>query len=127
MAAVKGVPGAELRHDLPGQGWDVSSLSRSPDGRMLASGHAEGTIQVWDLAEGREDCIFTSVNGRGRKLAWSPDGTILASSLSNRLWLWDARTWSTRGPVTVEQPSVASWSPDGAVLAVAGHTGVFTS
>ena len=124
MTEAEDASGVELRYDLPGQrSEDVKSLAWSPDGRMLAFGGSSGTIQVWDLAEGRENRVFTSGAGKGEKIAWSSEGTVFASWSGDQLLRWNVQTWSPVSSTTVDGVNCLSWSPDGAVLAVGGSPG----
>jgi WD40 repeat protein len=63
---------------LEGHEHDVTSLKFSPDGKFLASGDRSGVIHIWNL---ENQSILQSLQEDGvvRTLAWSPDGTRLAS------------------------------------------------
>jgi WD40 repeat protein len=41
-------------HTLAGHRADVGAVSWSLDGKLLATGSADGTAKVWDAANGRE-------------------------------------------------------------------------
>jgi dipeptidyl aminopeptidase/acylaminoacyl peptidase len=61
---------------------EVCSLAWSPDGRVLAAGCDENTIQLIDLAQ-RQHVHTYRVDVHSRRcveaLAWSPDGSLLAA------------------------------------------------
>src|SRR2546430_12663400 len=71
----------------------VFTVAWSPNGKYLALGGADGTVQVRAAATG--DVLFT-VHGHANSvwaLAWSPDGTHLASaSWDNTVRIWNATT-----------------------------------
>jgi RNA polymerase sigma factor (sigma-70 family) len=68
------------------------SMALSPDGRMLAAGHRDGTVQLWEVGSGRELRCFTGHRGEVWSLAFSADGLRLASGGTDRMALiWDVR------------------------------------
>lgn len=68
----------------------VTTAVFSPDGTKLASAHYDGTIAIWDVATGT---LMNSFNGDAavQSLAFSPDGSLLASGNSyqkNTIDIW---------------------------------------
>jgi len=65
----------------------VWALAFSPDGKRIASGGCDTTVQVWDEASGKTLCSFREHSGWVNGLAWSPDGTCVASGDDERVVL----------------------------------------
>jgi WD40 repeat protein len=66
------------------------SVAFSPDGRLLASGSADNTIKLWEVASGSEVRTLTGHTYLVWSVAFSPDGRLLASgSGDNTIKLWD--------------------------------------
>jgi WD40 repeat protein len=82
---------------LSGHTDTVFTLHFSPDGRTLASGSWDGTIRLWDVATGRAIGQGMVAGATVNSVAWSPDGTTLASD-GRPMTLWDLRpeTWLAR-------------------------------
>jgi len=94
----------------------VESLSFSPDGKILASGHKKGQVWLWQidyLSDGRDKGAGGQVRvDHKRRLAYhtkevkaiefSPDGTMLATAGSdNEIVIWDM----TKNPMKQEPVS----------------------
>jgi WD40 repeat protein len=90
------VPSGKLIHELKGQRSWLESVAFSPDGRLLASasGIADLTIRLWEVATGKELLRFkTSGMVGSATLAFSPDGKALAGSIrEGTIHLWDVAT-----------------------------------
>jgi serine/threonine protein kinase/WD40 repeat protein len=68
----------------------VSTLAWSDDGGTLATGRADGEIEVWDTQSGRQRARMQGHEGRVTALAFSHRGDLLASgSWDSTLRLWD--------------------------------------
>jgi WD40 repeat protein len=57
----------------------VGDAAFSPDGRMLATGSADGAVRLWETMSGRERHRFTGHEQAVRCVAFSADGKYLAS------------------------------------------------
>src|SRR5207247_1408656 len=65
---------------LHGQKSSVYSVAFSPDGKLLAAGGLDGTIQLWDVARRKAlGAPLTGHNNSVGSVAFSPNGKLLAS------------------------------------------------
>jgi WD40 repeat protein len=114
------------RHILSGHYRVAGSVECSPDGKMLATGEGypsgygnnEAQIRLWSLADGTLVRQFTGHLHSVHRLAFSPDGTRLASAgYDARFRVWDPATgkrlFQIRGN---EGTRTLAYSPDGKML-----------
>lgn len=107
---------------LTGHTDDVYGVAFSPVGHTLASG-AEKTVRFWDTRTHKQ--IGAPLTGAARSVAFSPDGSVLASAAShdNTIRLWNTSTHKQIGkPLTGATRGVMTlaFSPDGYTLACTG-------
>ena len=108
----------------------VLAVVWSPDGRYIASGSFDGTMQVWSPVDGVTSSMFTYRNSAkpyawAWTLAWSPDGTYIASGSDDKtvqVWQVEDSTATTFKHVLTYRGhtnwvSAVAWSPDGKRIA----------
>lgn len=105
----------------------VNAIVFSPDGQNLATGHYDGEIRIWVAANGE---LLQSIETGAvvESLAYSPDGTVLASGdgFSNHdIRLWDASNGGLLHTLEGHSNAVSNlvFSPDGQFLASGSYDG----
>jgi WD40 repeat protein len=133
--------GKEVRR-LP----EVRCCACSPNGRLVAGGGEEGTVLLWDVATGEEVRQLRGHRSAVRALAFSPDGSTLASGGGmdgtimrpvgekpppddTAVRLWDVATGRPRTftPDTAHTVRSLRFSPEGGTLAVGCDEGLSRS
>lgn len=116
-------PAWALARTLVGHKDWVQSVAFSPDGRWLASGSNDTTINVWDAETG---ALRATLRGHGYAVnatAISADDKWLASAgIDGTVRLWDLATGAQRGALRGYGYAfyALAFSPDAKVLAAAG-------
>ncbi len=116
--------GQELRRDwLPQR---VSAVAFTDDGAAMAAARAgRSSVQLFEVATGKERHPFRGHRGAIDSLAFSPDGKSLASSgADGTIRFWDVAQALELRQVATRQPSHSGlvFSPDGATLAAGWDT-----
>ena len=77
---------------LHGHSRSVYVVAVSPDGRLVATGGADGAVRLWDLRTHQQIRALANQRAGVIGLAFSPDGQVLASSDRTRIHLWNPAT-----------------------------------
>ncbi|HUY33845.1 MAG TPA: WD40 repeat domain-containing protein [Pirellulales bacterium] len=131
-----------------GHDGEITALALSPDGRWGASAHEPKEItqirikrrivagaksvpvalKVWDAKAGSERFTLAGHFMEIDRVAFSPDGQLLASAAYKLVKIWDMETGSLLRELTSEFQSgmieVLMFSPDGTLLVTAGSGSV---
>jgi WD40 repeat protein len=100
----------------------VTTVAWSPDGKYIASGSLDRTVQVWEdhPDETSHPFIFRGHADGVQAIAWSPDSKrLLSGSLDKTVQVWDALSGEQRmifhGHTDIVM--TVGWSPDGNYIA----------
>jgi serine/threonine protein kinase len=94
----------------------VDAVAWSPDGKRIASGSWDKTVQVWNASDGGQPFTYRGHSDNVNTVAWSPDGKRIASGSTDKtVQVWNASDGSLlftyRGHSDVV--NAVAWSPDG--------------
>ena len=93
-------------------------MALSGDGVRAATGHWDGSVNIWRLDTGELERQLPGHSNWIASLAFSPDGELLASgSTDDWARVWDVATGVERYPLAhVNDVRVVAFSPDGELL-----------
>ena len=106
---------------------DATAVRFSNDGRLVAVGYHEGWVRLWDWESGRKTGEFQKHFGQVPTVAFSADGTLLASGGDGdeKVVLYSVATVRVLKTLEGHTGGVKSvaFAPDGKSLAAAGNDG----
>ena len=98
----------------------VWSITTNPDGRIVASGTTDGSIQLLHLTSGENLGKLSGHDGPVFSVAISPDGrTLVSASADGKIKIWDLYTHRLKNTLSGHLKDVWSVaiSPDGSTIA----------
>ena len=107
-----------FRH-TEGNAFVNSSVAFSPDGSILASGSANGTVKVWNVATRAAVATLDGHTDRILSLGFSSDGMMLASgALDHTVRLWDIASGANHATLEGHSDGIESvaFIPDGTLV-----------
>ena len=102
-------------------GSNIYRIALSPDGNTIAGGR--GDLHLWNAADGTHIAELSGHPWGVSGIAFSPDGTTLASGGGSGLFLWDVKSRTRKLSISGHTIGVAAiaFSPDGKTLATGGR------
>jgi len=100
----------------------IASVAFSPDGSKLAAGNLEGSVKIYDAADGKEIGELKTNDGTWA-LAFSPEGSKLATGgWDQTIRVWDLASKKDVQTIKAHMGAITAldFSPDGSVIASGG-------
>jgi WD40 repeat protein len=110
-----------LVRTLTGHGAEADSVAFSPDGKVIAAGGYDASIDFWTVADGKLQLPVIS-GFSGHVAPFSPDGKTIASGSDANVRIWDAATHRVLHTYSGHTDKVlaVAFSHDGKLLASGG-------
>jgi WD40 repeat protein len=112
----------QLQAVLPQPSW-VTALALRADASLVATGHEDGAVRVWDAANDEQVWELLGHSGPVSALAFSADGSWLASAGEDRtIRVWELATGTEAGVLEGHRDRIPAlvWHPRGHRLYSAG-------
>jgi WD40 repeat protein/nucleoside phosphorylase len=119
------MPGELIANPILAQSSQGFAVAFSPtDHGLVASGHGDGSIRIWDVVLGRLLVVLRTHTDAVRSVAFSPDGRLLAAASND----WTLSIWSVEGGHCLHELQAhdaavraVAFSPDGTLVASASE------
>ncbi len=105
----------------------IISVTYSPDGRTIASGQGDGTLNLWDAVSGEVIWSIPAQDDEVTSVTYSPDGErAVSASFDGQMFAWDVVTGAQLLAFDVPDNDAvhsAAYAPDGATVLAGTVTG----
>lgn len=108
---------------LSERGGVALDLAFDPSGRILAAALGSGIVTVWNLDRQVTIATLRGHTGPVGWVAFSPDGSVLASASEKEVKLWAASTWEEVGMLARGVSGPLAFHPERRLLALATGAG----
>jgi WD40 repeat protein len=107
---------------------DVVAVAFSPDGKVLATGHADGEVRLYNLRSRKQVAVLqpparASKDVGIKELTFSSDGGRLAARSARRITVLDRARKAVVARLDAGEPTGAAFHPDGTRLLTGGLDG----
>lgn len=103
-------------------GHDISGLAFGPDGSLLAVLNSRGRLDVWRVDSGEELLSVQAHSGFAADVAFSPDGTRLATAGADGAAVWSIPSGRKLISLSIgAQVDGVAFNPDGTLIATVGE------
>ncbi|MDE0681420.1 MAG: WD40 repeat domain-containing protein [Candidatus Poribacteria bacterium] len=107
---------------------DANAFTFSSDNNILVASIPRQKIRAWHINTGLELLAFNAAEPFGRKLVFSPNGTLIATNGTHvQTRVWDVTTQRDITPPNITNASALAFSPDGKTLAYGHPNGIVLS
>ena len=100
----------------------ITQMEYSPDGKQLAVATPIGTW-IYDAQSGVELKLLTGHSTPIQSIAYSKDGTTIATGCSHSVRLWDADTGEMKSAFKIDFPMSMTLSPDSETIVIGTYKG----
>jgi WD40 repeat protein len=117
-------PIGKQTHTLSGHGFGTTALAFHPtDDTGLATVGQDGKARIWNTTTGEVRFTLDGGSAWVERVAWKPDGTILATAAGKKVRLWNPATGEQLREYADHGGTVAdlAWRPGTNLLAVAAY------
>ncbi|XP_047330477.1 guanine nucleotide-binding protein subunit beta-like protein [Impatiens glandulifera] len=113
----------KLQNTLRSHSGYVNTVAVSPDGSLCASGGKDGTILLWDLAEGKK-LYSLDAGSIIHGLCFSPNRYWLCAATESGIKIWDLESKTIVVDLKVDLKAETDMAPDGSIQPACAKTKV---
>jgi WD40 repeat protein len=104
---------------------ETGCFTFSPDSKTIASANYDRTVKMWEVGTGKEQATLqTNPKHDTQRLAFSPDGKLLAAAGQRGIRLWDVAAGKVVQQLPERMVYELAFAPDSKLLAAGGGSSI---